>query len=116
MQGKRKPGRPKGSQTKSEVVGRRRARKYFDLLFDMGIPSTKAAKNVAQEFGVETADIFAAVRRNKAFLAAELSREADAIERENQEMRAAIEMGPRKLTGRGYCLHLVREALKGNTK
>jgi len=124
MQGKRKPGRPKGSKTTGEVVGKKRARKYFDLRFDMGIPPSEAAKAAAQEFGVEQADIFAAATRHMdsvagrhaPALAAEFGRKADEIERKNQEMRAVIEMGPHRLKGYEGCLHIFLEALKGNTK
>lgn len=110
----RKPGRPKGASTKTETIGKKRARRYFNLTIDDGLRSTVAAKQVAEKFETTTSDVFKAAKRHEPALIKEVTAEVIDIERQNTEMRAVLDMGPHPLRGRAGCLHMLAEAIKGN--
>ncbi len=110
----RKPGRPKGATTQANTVGKKRAKRYFDLTLDDGLPSTAAAKQVAEEFQSTVADVFKAKKRHEPALAKETAAEVREIERQYVDKRAISEMGPHQLHGMAFLLHAAREAIKGN--
>ena len=112
----RKPGRPKGASTKANTVGKKRARRFFDLTIDDGMRSTAAAKKVADEFETTVSDVFKSAKRHEPALAQETMAEAIEIERQTAEVRAVLDMGPPKPPGLIRCLSIFWEALRGNLK
>ena len=108
----RKPGRPRGARTKADTVGKKRARRYFDLKIDDGIRSSSAAQQVADEFDTTASDVFKAAKRHEPALAQERIAESIEIERQTAEMKAVLDMGPHPLRGAEWCLHIFHEALK----
>lgn len=110
----RKPGRPKGAATQGNTVGKKRAKRYFDLTLGDGLPSTAAARKVAEEFDTSTADVFHAKKRHEPALAKETTAEAIEIERQNSELAAVLDMGPHPLQGKSWILHIMAESIKGN--
>ncbi len=73
----KKRGRPKGSKTKEATPGRKRARKFFDMLFETDIQITKCASLVAEQNGVDTFQIFKDARRHDQSVTADLWQEAE---------------------------------------
>lgn len=109
-----KPGRPKGSKTTTETVGKKRARRFFELNIDNGLRPTQSAEIVANEYGTGAADVFKAKKRHEPSLVTELQVETLKLENENNERRVINEVGPHELRGKAWVYHLLREALKGN--
>lgn len=110
-----KAGRPKGAISKQDTVGRKRARRFFDLT-DEGMKSTLAAKKVAAEFGVpkdEISRIYHDAKRHERALTEETISEANQLAAEVEEMQRISDMGPHQPQGLEYVLQVITTALKG---
>ena len=112
---KNKRGRPPGAKTKSETPGRKRAREYFDLIFDSGLRSTAAAVAAAEKFSTEPHQIFKDKKRHEPFLAKEEHAKAEKARQECEAIKAVLDMGPHELRDEALVYHIFAETLKGNT-
>lgn len=110
---RRNPGRPKGSKTEGETVGKKRARRFFDLTIDQGVPSLAAADQVADEFSSTSTDVYKAAKRHNPALAAEFMREAIEIEKDLDARRAAL-IGPPAPSGIDRLLRIAIDEFSPN--
>lgn len=111
-----KPGRPKGSKTATETVGKKRARRFFELNIDERKGPTESAKIVADEFVTCVADVFKAKKRHEPALTKECWAEVAELKHNYEAQLQIMEMGPHELRGNAFFYHLFRECLKGNLK
>lgn len=87
---RRKPGRPVGSVTRGNTVGKKRARQYYDLLIDTEKRPSEAAKLVSDKFDVPVYQVFKDAKRHGPAIVDEIAREAETIEAENSELAASL--------------------------
>ncbi len=111
-----KPGRPKGSKTSADTVGKKRARRFFELVLDEAMLPTMAARSVSDEFGTGVSEVFKAKKRHEQSLANECLIQARETKLTIENNLLIADMGPHELEGKALIFHLAREALKGNTK
>lgn len=113
----RKPGRPKGAKTKAPTPGKKRAEKFLELKFDASLRPTAVAAAVANQFSVETCQVFKDAKRHEHTIANDILKEAKEIEREVATRRAIMEMWPHEpRDARTLMCHIMANALKGYSR
>jgi len=113
----RKPGRPKGAKQKTPTPGKKRAEKFLELKFDDSLRPTVAAVAVANQFSVDTSQVFKDAKRHEHTIANDILNEAMELKRQVEARQAIMEMGPHEpKDARTLIYHIMINALKGYTR
>lgn len=111
----KKRGRPKGSKTRAETPGRKRARDYFDQRYDEDKRPTEAASIVSEKFGVEQYQVFKDAKRHEKHIAQELHEENERMRLVLEARQSVMDMGPHvPKSSRIYIAWMFLNALKGH--